>query len=187
MVGREADRARVVAEVVEAQRLGVMDQDAEDAAPVRQLADRFVLLAVDAGGDEALECLALAVDHPERRVAGAGQGCGGVDQPLQQLVELVRQGAGHAEAAGRDHVDCRCDVDEDHLRLMFAGHLETELDRLGRRRRAVGRDQDPLHHRLLQLDSAGFILGLRIRPPIRASADLGCVVRRSSIVATTAV
>jgi hypothetical protein len=33
MVGREADRARVVADVVEPKRLVLADQDAEDSAP----------------------------------------------------------------------------------------------------------------------------------------------------------
>ena len=48
MVRREADRARVVAEVVQAQRVRVADQHAEDAAAAGQVADRRVRLVVDA-------------------------------------------------------------------------------------------------------------------------------------------
>ena len=44
MVRREADRARVVREIVEAQRLRVLDQRAEDAAATREVADRRLRL-----------------------------------------------------------------------------------------------------------------------------------------------
>ena len=55
MVGREADRAGVVGDRVQAQRLGVADQHAEDPAPAWELADRGVRLGVDPGGQEPLE------------------------------------------------------------------------------------------------------------------------------------
>ena len=58
MVRREADRARIVGEVVEAQRLGVVDQRAEDATASWELADRILRLGIDAGDDEPLERLA---------------------------------------------------------------------------------------------------------------------------------
>ncbi len=73
VVAREADRARIVREVVQSQRPGFADQDAEDAAPARKVTDRRVRLRVDPGGQEALERLPGPVDHPERRVPGAGQ------------------------------------------------------------------------------------------------------------------
>ena len=48
VVRREADRARVVGEVVEPQRLRVVDQRAENPAAVRRVADRRLGLLVDA-------------------------------------------------------------------------------------------------------------------------------------------
>ena len=48
VVAREADRARVVGDVVQAERARLADQHAEDAAPARQVADRRVRLLVDA-------------------------------------------------------------------------------------------------------------------------------------------
>ena len=57
---------------------------------MRRVADRRADCAVYAGGDEALESLAFPVDDPECGVAGAGQSGGGLDQPLQQLVEGAR-------------------------------------------------------------------------------------------------
>ena len=81
-------------EIVQPQRLRVADQDAEDPAAARQVADRGVRLGVDSGGDEALERRAAPVDHAQRRVARAGQLGGRLDEPLQQRVEreLGRQG-----------------------------------------------------------------------------------------------
>jgi len=55
MVGREADRAFVVAEVVHPQGLRVMNERAEDAAAPGQVADRGARLVVDAARHEAFE------------------------------------------------------------------------------------------------------------------------------------
>jgi hypothetical protein len=55
MPRREADGARILRDVVQLQRRRVADEDTEDAAPARQVADRAVRLLVDAGGDEAFE------------------------------------------------------------------------------------------------------------------------------------
>ena len=87
VVRREADRARVGGEVVQAERLRVADQDAEDPAAVRQVADPLVCLVVDTGRQEALERAAGAVDHAQRGVLRAGQLGGGLDDPLQDRVE----------------------------------------------------------------------------------------------------
>jgi len=46
-----------------------------------------VRLRVDPGGEEALELLSCASENSERRVRGAGQLRGGVDEPLQKRVE----------------------------------------------------------------------------------------------------
>ncbi len=87
MVGREADRARVVADRLQPQRARVADQGAEDAAAARKVADLGHRLGVDTGVDEALEPRARLVDHAERGVAGAGQGGGRLGQLPQQIVQ----------------------------------------------------------------------------------------------------
>ena len=84
---REAHRTRIVRELVQAQRLRVPDEDAEDAAPTGKLADRRVCLRVHARRQEALERLARLVDHAEGRVAGAGDLGGRLDDALQQRIE----------------------------------------------------------------------------------------------------
>ena len=87
MVRWKADRARILAQVVQAQGLRLADQDAENAAPTREVADRRMRLGVDAGRQEALELRAAAVDHPEGSVAGAREVGGGPDQALEEHVE----------------------------------------------------------------------------------------------------
>ena len=87
MVGREADRARIVGDRLEPQRAGVGDQRAEDAAAAREGADLRRRVGVDAGVEEALERRPGLVDHAERRIAGAGQGGRGLGELLQEVVE----------------------------------------------------------------------------------------------------
>ena len=87
MVGREADRARVVGDRLQPQRARVGDQGAEDAAAAREVTDLGHRLGVDPGVDEALEPSSRLVDHAERRVAGAGQLGGSLGQLQQQIVE----------------------------------------------------------------------------------------------------
>ena len=87
MARREADRARILGDVGEAQRLPVADQDAEDPAAARQITDRRARLLVDADGDELLEPRARRIDHAERSVAGPGEPCGRPDQLLEQGLE----------------------------------------------------------------------------------------------------
>ena len=69
------------------QRLRVPDQDAEDAASMRQIADRRMRLSVDPCRQEPLERLAGPVDHSESCVAGARDLGRGLDDALQQRVE----------------------------------------------------------------------------------------------------
>ncbi len=69
----------MAADVCEAQRARLLDQQAEDASPARQVADRAPRLLVDAVGDEALQLVAVFVEHAERRVAGAGQVAGDLE------------------------------------------------------------------------------------------------------------
>jgi len=73
MARRESDRSWIVGDVVQAQRRRVSDEDAEDAAPARLVADLAARGVVDAGRDEALQTRARRVDDAERRVPGAGQ------------------------------------------------------------------------------------------------------------------
>ena len=102
MVRWKADRARVVGDLVQPQRLGVCDQGAEDPAPARQLADLLRLHPVDSRVDEALEALATLVDHAKGRVPGAGQGGCRLGQLQQQRIERqlrAERNAGLDEAA----------------------------------------------------------------------------------------
>jgi len=92
MVGREADRARMVGDVVEAQWAHVLDEHAEDAPALGKIADRPVCLLVDAGREEALQAAPLAVDDAERRVAGVGQLGRRLDDPLEHGVQRELRG-----------------------------------------------------------------------------------------------
>ena len=87
MVRRKADRARVVGDVVEAKRLRVVDQGAEDPAAVRQVADEGLGLLVDPRDDELLQSTAALIDHSERRVLGSGQLGRGLHDLLENRVE----------------------------------------------------------------------------------------------------
>ena len=87
MVGREADGAGVVGDLVEPQRLGVADQHAQEAAPAREVADRVVRRRVHPGRQESLQRVPGLVDHAERGVARAGDRGGGLDDLLQERVE----------------------------------------------------------------------------------------------------
>ena len=85
---REAVRARVVGDVVQPQRPGVLDQHAEDAAAARQVADRGVLRLVDADAEESLQLGAALVEDAERGVLGAGQRARLVEHALQQRLQV---------------------------------------------------------------------------------------------------
>ena len=93
VVGREADRGAVVGQVAQAQRAGVLDQHAEDAAADRDVADRRPLLVADAGGDE-LGDGAVPAEDAQRPVAGAGELGGQLDDALQDDRELQVGGEG---------------------------------------------------------------------------------------------
>ena len=70
---------------------GVLDDHAEDAAPAGQVADQGARAVVEAGRDE-LDELAVAAEHAQRAVAGAGQRRRRLDDPGQH--------AGEVEVAG---------------------------------------------------------------------------------------
>ncbi len=84
---REPDGALIFRKVVQPQRPCVLDQDAEDAAPVRRVADLRLHLWADAVGDEAFEPAAGAIDDAERRILRAGHAGGGLDDSLEHPVE----------------------------------------------------------------------------------------------------
>ena len=86
--GREAVGARMVADVVEAQRARVVDEHAEEAAPTRQVADGAVGLLVDPAREEAGELAACLVEDAERDVARAGEVGGGLQQPVEHRLEI---------------------------------------------------------------------------------------------------
>jgi hypothetical protein len=87
VVAREADRPRVLGDVVEAERLRVTDEHSQEPAPPWELADRRVRLGIDARREEPLEALSGAVDHAERGIARGRQLCCGRHDPLEQRVE----------------------------------------------------------------------------------------------------
>ena len=69
MVRGEADGLVVGADIPQAQRPWVDDEEAEDPVTLGQMTDGGIALGVDAHGDELAEILVLA-DHAERAVIG---------------------------------------------------------------------------------------------------------------------
>ena len=88
-MGKPYER-RVPADIGQAQRLRIADEDAEDAAAARKVADRAVRRLVHPRREEPVELPATLVEDAERRVAGAGQLAGGLDHALQHrfVIEL---------------------------------------------------------------------------------------------------
>jgi hypothetical protein len=94
--------------VCEHERARVVDQQSQDAATARQLADRGVGGRVEAAREEPLKSAALRIEHSDRRVARAGQLPGRLEQPLQHdlHVELDQQrAAGLEETLGALRVE----------------------------------------------------------------------------------
>ena len=78
----------MVADVVETKRAGLVDQDAEQPAAAWQVADDAVGLLVDAAREEAVELAALVVEDAQRGVAGARELRGGLQQAVQDGLEV---------------------------------------------------------------------------------------------------
>ena len=78
----------MLADILEAQRHGILDQRAQHTASARQRADRRVGGGVDPARDEAGELATGLVQHPDRGVAGAGEFPRGVQHPLEHHVEV---------------------------------------------------------------------------------------------------
>jgi hypothetical protein len=87
VIGREPDRMRVVPDVGEPERPGVVDQRAQDAAADRLVADRLALGWAQTRREESLELLPRRVDDAERRVPCVGELRRRVDDSLQQRFE----------------------------------------------------------------------------------------------------
>ena len=87
MVGWKPDRAGIVRNVVEAERLCLVNQHAEDAAPTWQVADGREGLRVEPRRHEALELGAVRIDDPERRILRARQLGRRLRKPLEKRVE----------------------------------------------------------------------------------------------------
>jgi hypothetical protein len=71
------------ADIAQAQRLGIGDQDAQDAMPFGQVADSGSSLVVDAEGDEPLESLAVRVEDSECGIARPSEITGRLQDALQ--------------------------------------------------------------------------------------------------------
>ena len=87
MVRRKADCAWIPGQVGESQRRAIADQDSEDPASPRQIADRSVRLVVDAVREESLQLGSVRVDDAERGVPCACQRRGGLHHVLEHAVE----------------------------------------------------------------------------------------------------
>ena len=96
VVRREPVAVGVLAQVGEPQRLGVEDEQPEDAVALGQVTDRPAGLVVDADGDELREARARLVEDAERAVAGVDQVDRGLDDALQHRGQVE-------VAADREH------------------------------------------------------------------------------------
>ena len=77
----------MVGQIVQAQRLRVFDQDAEDAVAAGQWADLLDGLVVDPDGDELRQRIAFA-DHAERAVSRIDEPDAGFDDALQHGLKV---------------------------------------------------------------------------------------------------
>jgi len=73
MVRRESERSRVFGQILQPDRLGVVDQQAEDAVALGVRADRGDLLVGDTAGDEPDQPFAVVTDDTEGAVPGPGE------------------------------------------------------------------------------------------------------------------
>ena len=85
VVGWEAGGQRMAGQIVDPQRLGVIDQDTQDAVSGRQWADPGALRAVQPVGDELAEPVPAGplVQHTQRAVPRVRQQGGRLDDTLQ--------------------------------------------------------------------------------------------------------
>ena len=75
-------------DVGEPQRLWVLDEQSEDAASARQVADRAMAIGINAAGDEALELGAALIENAERGISRAGHPARHVEQLADDALDL---------------------------------------------------------------------------------------------------
>ena len=66
-------------DLVQTKRPRLADQNSEDSAPTREVADQITRLRVDAEGEEAVEAVVGLVEDPERGVFRPGHLAGALD------------------------------------------------------------------------------------------------------------
>jgi hypothetical protein len=87
VAGGEARRLGVVAQVLQPDRHGVVDEQAEDAASHGRVTDGRRRLRVDPDMDELAEATGV-VEHSERTIGGIDQLDGRLHDPAQGRAEL---------------------------------------------------------------------------------------------------
>jgi len=88
VVRREPVAVGMLFEVGEAQRLGIQDQQTEDALPMGQVADGLVGLVIEPHGEELRELGLGLVEHAEGAVASVNQLHGGGHDPVQDRRQI---------------------------------------------------------------------------------------------------
>ena len=88
MTGRKAVGVRVGAHVGQPERHRMRDQLAEHPSSLRQIADPFPIVLVDADRDEPLELGPRLVRHPERRVPRSRQLACGLEHAPEHHLEV---------------------------------------------------------------------------------------------------
>jgi hypothetical protein len=92
----------VCPEILQAQRVGLADQQTEDAVPLGVVADPFDRLPVHADRDE-LPDRALLPQHAQSAVLGVHQVDGGLDDPAQQVLQFQVAADRHHRVQQRLH------------------------------------------------------------------------------------
>ena len=82
MIRGEADGPVVGAEVAQAERSWIDDEEPEDPVTLGQVTDGRIPLGLDACGDELAQMLVFA-DDAERAVVGSDERARGLHDPLQ--------------------------------------------------------------------------------------------------------
>jgi len=99
MTRREAEGPRVLRDIMQPYRHRLVDQQPEDAAAPRKVADRGVNLGLLPGGQELRQLAPLVVEHAQRGVPRAAQLAGGLQDALEEdvQVELGRERTTHVQ------------------------------------------------------------------------------------------